>query len=144
MSMIVSPTAREAPPEITLRQVATEIDAVTGALSIAWVITNTGPERLEILSVRLPHGQFKSDVQRFEPALDLRPRQSAQFQTTVRCDEPAGLVTENAFVIFSVICSEEDWRIFVRIRVVMNPERKPETATELITTQKVGFSGIPS
>ena len=32
----------------------------------------------------------------------------------------------------------------VRIRVVVNPDGKPETATEWITSHKVGFSGVAS
>ena len=55
-----------------------------------------------------------------------------------------GLVTENAFVIFNVNWSDEPWRIFVRIRVTMNLDGRPETETEAITTQRVGFSGITS
>lgn len=94
--------------------------------------------------VRLPHGQFKSDDHRFEPPLDLAAGASSRFHVCVSCDEPAGLVTENAFVIFAARWSGEEWRIFVRIRVIVNAEGKPETATELVTTQKVGFSGVAS
>jgi hypothetical protein len=32
----------------------------------------------------------------------------------------------------------------VRLRVIINQEGKPETLSELITTQQVGFSGISS
>lgn len=76
------------------------------------------------------------------PTLHLASGETAQFQTSVRCDEPPGLVTENAFVIFTVDWLATAWRIFVRIRVVVNPEGAPETTTELITTQKVGFSSL--
>ena len=65
-----------------------------------------------------------------------------QFHNLVQCHEPAGLVTENAFVIFHCQWRGEAWRIFVRIRVTVTADGAPETATELITTQKVGFSGI--
>jgi hypothetical protein len=55
-----------------------------------------------------------------------------------------GLVTENAFVIFSVNWLGEPWRVFVRLRVMMTSDGRPETATELITAQKVGFSEVDS
>ena len=76
------------------------------------------------------------------PRCNLSSGETAQFQTSVRCDEPPGLVTENAFVIFTVDRLAVAWRIFVRIRVVVSLEGVPETTTELITTQKVGFSGV--
>jgi hypothetical protein len=43
-------------------------------------------------------------------------------------------------MIFHVTWLDELWRVFVRLRVMMTEDRRPETATELITTQKVGFS----
>jgi hypothetical protein len=90
--------------------------------------------------VRLPHGQFKSGEQPFEPAIELEQDEEREFQTLVRCDEAPGPVTENAFVIFYVMWLEEPWRIFVRIRVIVDPEGKPHATTELVTTQKAGFS----
>jgi len=131
-------------PEIELRQGATEPAASTGHWNIAWTVQNKGHGALEIQVVRLPHGQFKSEELRFEPALHFAPQASGRFQIRVRCHEPAGLVTENAFVIFSVIWLGEPWRVFVRMRVVVTPEGEPETATELITAQKIGFSGMAS
>ena len=58
------------------------------------------------------------------------------------CDEPAGAVIENGFLILLVEWLDKQWRIFVRLRVIINQEGEPETATELITTQQVGFSGV--
>jgi hypothetical protein len=92
----------------------------------------------------MPHGQFKSEEIRFEPPLDLAPGANEQFQTSVRCHEPSGLVTENAFVIFHVIWLAQRWRIFARVSVVVDADGTPAATTESITTQKVGFSGITS
>jgi hypothetical protein len=131
-------------PAIELRQGSVDQHGVMERWSIGWTITNTGAGSLAVVSVHLPHGQFKSGEHRFEPALDLAPGERGQFQLAVRCEEPPGLVTENAFVIFSVLWLGEAWRIFVRVRVVINDQGTPETATELITTQKVGFSGVIS
>jgi hypothetical protein len=129
-------------PAISLRQGATNRAEVQGQWLISWEVLNHAAEPITIVAVRLPHGQFKSDKQDFTPALNLAPGETERFQTSVRCDEPPGLVTENAFVIFSAVRLGVRWRIFVRIRVVVNPEGAPETTTELITTQKVGFSGL--
>ena len=76
------------------------------------------------------------------PPLDLAPGKGNKFHVSVRCHEPSGLVTENAFVIFQAIWRGEPWRIFARIRVAVRTDGRPETETESITTQKVGFSGI--
>jgi hypothetical protein len=131
-------------PQIVLTQVSAERHGATDRWSIDWLVKNEGANRLNILGVRLPHGQFKSDERRFEPAIALSSGERTQFETFVHCDEPAGLVTENAFVIFSVNWLGEPWRVFVRLRVMMTSDGGPETATELITAQKVGFSEIDS
>jgi hypothetical protein len=129
-------------PKVALRQVSVARDAATNRWNILWEVENLGSDALKIVSARLPHGQFKSDEQRFTPALELAGEESKQFQTVVHCDEHAGLVTENAFVIFHCQWRGEAWRIFVRLRVTVKSDGEPETATELISTQKVGFSGI--
>jgi hypothetical protein len=134
----------ESEPEIVLRQLAAKRDGARQSWSIGWDIANKGSHAIEISGVRLPHGQFRSDDHRFDPPLDIAPGESRQFDVGVSCDEPAGLVTENAFVIFTARWSGKAWRIFVRIRVIVNAAGKPETETQLITTQQVGFSGVAS
>ncbi len=131
-------------PTVALRQISVARDAATSCWNIRWEVENLGTDALEIVCARLPHGQFKSDEQYFKPKLELAGGASMQFQSFVQCEEPAGLVTENAFVIFHCRWRGDAWRIFVRIRVNVNADGAPETATELITTQKVGFSGITS
>jgi hypothetical protein len=133
-----------AEPQIVLTQVSAERHAVMECWSIDWLVENKSANILHILAVRLPHGQFKSDERRFDPALDLSAGERRQFQTFVHCDEPAGLVTENAFVIFSVNWLGEPCRVFVRLRVTVTADGRPQTATELITTQRVGFFGVDS
>ena len=117
-------------------------DAMTAGWNILWELQNLGAAALTIISARLPHGQFRSPEHCFAPALELAAGASKQFTIFVHCDEPAGLVTKNAFVILRCQWHGEAWRIFIRIRVTVTAEGAPETATELITTQKVGFSGI--
>jgi hypothetical protein len=130
--------------QIVLTQLSAERHRTKDCWSIDWLIENRSADILQILAVRLPHGQFQSAEQRFDPALELSAGERRQFQTFVHCDEPVGLVTENAFVIFSVTWLGEPWRVFVRLRVVMTSDGGPETATELITAQKVGFSKVGS
>jgi hypothetical protein len=129
---------RASGPEIELQQLSAERNGQRGCWRIGWRLKNLGARRLRIQSVRLPHGQFKSEEIRFEPAIDLKPDEEAPFQTLVRCDEPTGDVTENAFVILYVIWLNEPWRVFVRIRVVVSFDGKPQARTESVTTQKVG------
>lgn len=111
---------------------------------MVWLLENRGADPLMVESVRLPHGQFKADEQRFQPPLHLPPRAHVEFSASVRCHAPPGLVTENAFLIVHMIWLGESWRIFARMRVVMTEDGRPETATESVTTQKVGFSGVDS
>ena len=131
-----------AEPKIALRQVSLGFDAASKLWQLGWEIENCGGAVLRISSARLPHGQFKSAEQRFMPVIEVASRERKQFQCAVKCNEPAGLVTENAFVIFHCDWRAEAWRIFVRVRVAVNDRGEPEAATELITTQKIGFSGI--
>ena len=127
-------------PAIGLRQRGVRRENVTHRWRIGWTVENHGEEPLELASARLPHGQFKSDEQRFVPALTLAGGTAKEFETFVRCEEPPGLVTENAFVIFEAIWHSALWRIFVRVRVEVNGDGEPSTAVQSITTQRVGFS----
>lgn len=135
--------AQSAAPQITLTQVSVEPEEGKGNWQILWRIANLNSQPLELRAVRLPHGQFKSAERRFDPAIGLAAKQEAQFQVFVHCDEPAGLVTENAFLIFQVVRLGERWRIYARVRVTVNSVGTPVATTELITTQQVGFSGVP-
>jgi len=134
---------QSAAPQITLTQVSVEPEEGRGNWKILWRVKNLNSQPLDLHAVRLPHGQFKSAERRFEPAIVLAAKQDAQFQVFVHCDEPAGLVTENAFLIFQIIRLGEPWRIFARVPVTVNPSGTPVATTELITMQQVGFSGVP-
>jgi hypothetical protein len=126
-----------------LTQVSVEPEEGRGNWTILWRVANMNSQPLELRTVRLPHGQFNSAERCFEPAIVLAAKQDAQFQVFVHCDEPAGLVTENAFLIFQVVRIDERWRIFVRVRVTANSAGTPAATTEWITTQRVGFLGVP-
>ena len=127
-------------PIISVKQVFISASGTTDVWAAEWTIANKGARAIAILSARLPHGQFKSAEQRFDPPLEISEGGQVAFRALVHCDEPPGLVTENAFIIFQALWCKEPWRIFVRIRVVVKEGGEPQTAVELITTQKIGFS----
>jgi hypothetical protein len=78
----------------------------------------------------------------FDPPLQAAAGQAVTIEMPVLCGEPVGAVIENGFLILLVEWLDKQWRIFVRLRVTINQQGVPETATELITTQRVGFSGV--
>jgi hypothetical protein len=127
-------------PTIDIEQVSVSASGVINVWVVEWRIANNRAGTIVILSARLPHGQFKSHEQRFDPPLKLDQGGKIIFRALVHCNEPPGLVTENAFIIFEVLWFEEMWRLFVRIRVVVKANGEPQSAVELITTQKAGFS----
>ena len=111
-----------------------------GEWLVAWRVKNLGDETLQLLSGRLPHSLFRCDERELGALPALRPSESARLEFPVRCAEPPGTIVENAFLILSVLWREEPWRILARLRVSLDREGAPQTATELITTQRVGFS----
>jgi hypothetical protein len=138
--MVGAKPDQDHPPQIALAQISARRTEAAECWNVAWRVENLGAHALEIESARLPHGQFKSDEARFEPALVLPPGEKTEVAVSVRCNEPAGLVTENGFAIFHVIWLGAPWRIFARMRVSVTEDGRPETETESITTQKAGFS----
>jgi hypothetical protein len=107
-----------------------------------WLIQNLTEQPIKFLAARCPHGQFKSAERFFDPPLQAAAGKTATIEMPVFCDAPAGAVIENGFLILLVEWLDKQWRIFVRLRVTIGQQGVPETATELITTQRVGFSGV--
>ena len=127
-------------PKISVSQVLLHPGSQMGSWHIGWRVENLAEHALRLDAARFPHGQFKAAEQRFQPALVLGYRESAQFESIIACAEPAGAVVENAFAIFSAIWLDTLWRIFVRLRVVVDDRGEPTALAESITTQQVGFS----
>ena len=127
-------------PRILLRQISLARDGGKNLWRIGWRVENRAQHSLRIEAARFPHGQFKAGMQGFDPAISLGQGECAEFEATVACNAKRGEVVENAFVIFSTVSQDSPWRIFVRLRVVVDTEGKPTAVTELITTQQVGFS----
>ncbi len=127
-------------PKISLSQVSVHPGRVKGSWSIVWRVENLNQDSLRLNAAQFPHGQFKAAEQRFQPPIVLEPGATGQFEAMVLCPESPETVVENAFVIFSAVWLESPWRIFARLRVVVDAEGKPTTLTESITTQQVGFA----
>jgi hypothetical protein len=129
-------------PAISVHQMIAEPSGMPSEWKVSFLIGNEGSHALTFASARLPHGQFRAAEQKFIPPVRLDAGETFEFAAKVHCQEPAGLVTENAFVIFLVDWIRERWRIFVRLRVIVDASGTPRTNTESISTQKAGFSGI--
>lgn len=127
-------------PKITLQRISLSRGTQEGVWVIAWRVENLDPLPIRLDAARFPHSQFKADEQQFQPNLILGYKEAVQFESTVVCAEPAGSAIENAFIIFSVVWLERHWRIFVRLRILVDDQGKPVPLTEAITTQQVGFS----
>jgi len=75
-----------------------------------------------------------------EPALDVAANKSGRIEIEARCGEAPGAEIENAFLILRVAFDDNDWLILVRLRIRIDAQGRPASATELITVQRVGFS----
>ena len=131
-------------PRIAVEELRRNRKVEIGRWLFGWRIQNLTEQPIKFLAARCPHGQFRSEERFFDPPLQAAAGKTATIEMPVRCDEPAGAVIENGFLILLVEWLDKQWRIFVRLRVIINEEGKPETLSELITTQQVGFSGISS
>jgi hypothetical protein len=63
-------------------------------------------------------------------------------ELAVACQEPPNTIVENAFVILLVNWLGNGWRFFVRLLITVDQQGRPQTTTESITVQQVGFSGV--
>jgi hypothetical protein len=129
-------------PKISAEQVRRNMEVGSDRWLFGWRIQNLTEQPIRFLAAWCPHGQFRSEERFFEPPLQAAAGKSTTIEMSVRCNELAGAVIENGFLILLVEWLDKHWRIFVRLRVIVNQQGVPETATELITTQRVGFSGV--
>ena len=129
-------------PRVAVEELRRSREVENGRWLFEWCIQNLTEQPIKFLAARCPHGQFKSAERVFDPPLQAAAGKAAIIELSVSCNEPAGAVIENGFLILLVEWLNDRWRIFVRLRVTINQQGLPETATELITTQQVGFSGV--
>jgi hypothetical protein len=135
-------TASDDGPRVAVEELRRSIEGEHGRWLFEWRIQNLTEKPIKFLTARCPHGQFRSDERFFDPPRDAAAGRNATIEMPVVCDEPAGAVVENAFLILTTEWRADKWRIFVRLRVVVDQEGVPGTAAALITTQRFGFSGI--
>ena len=129
-------------PRIDLEQVERSRTANPGGWLFRWRVGNQTESGMRLLSVRVPHGKFKAEESKFLPPVEIGAKNSFVLEVAVTCDQPSETVIENAFLILLVDWRESHWRLFVRLRIRVNQQGQPDTATESITVQRVGFSGI--
>jgi hypothetical protein len=130
-------------PKIAVDGICRGRGARSGTWLFGWCIQNLSDQPIKLLAARLPHGRFRSDGEKkFNPALQAAAGDRVQIETAVFSEELPGAVVENAFLILSAEREKQDWRIFVRLRITVNNRGEPQSITELVTTQKVGFSAL--
>jgi hypothetical protein len=135
-------TVSDDEPRISVEEIRRSKEIESGRWLFGWRVQNLTKQPVKFLAARCPHGQFKSEERFFDPPLQAAAGQAVTIEMPVLCGEPVGAVIENGFLILLVEWLDKQWRIFVRLRVTINQQGVPETATELITTQRVGFSGV--
>ncbi|MGH9197112.1 MAG: hypothetical protein ACRD1T_15410 [Acidimicrobiia bacterium] len=127
-------------PQVLVEQVSRSPRPASRSWLVVWNIRNMGQELLQIIAGRLPHSQFRAEERNMRPGLVVLPGQTARFEFEVACDEVSGTVVENAFLILRVQWLSESWRILARLRVIFDEEGGPQTTTERVTAQRIGFS----
>lgn len=135
-------TVSDDEPKISVEEIRRSREVERGRWLFGWRVQNLTEQPAKFLAARCPHGQFKSEERFFDPPLQAADGQAATIEMSVLCNEPSGAVIENAFLILMTEWDESKWRIFVRLRVLVDQQGIPGTNAELITAQKVGFSGI--
>lgn len=129
-------------PKIAVVELGRDRKSGSGPWLFGWSVQNLTGQAIQFFAARCPHGQFKSEERSFVPPLKAEAGKKITIEMLVRCDEPARTVIENGFLILLVEWLNNRWRIFVRLRVTVTLQGVPTTAVQLITTQRVGFSGI--
>ena len=112
-------------PKISAEQVRRNREVGSDRWLFGWRIQNLTEQPIKFLAARCPHGQFRSEERFFEPPLQAAAGKTTTIEMSVRCDEPAGAVIENGFLILLVEWLDKQWRVFVRLRVTINQQGEP-------------------
>lgn len=108
---------------------------------VGWRITNSTSFEMRLLDARIPHGQFLGEPVQLDRVRVPRSG-STDLDAVVVCNGAQGDVVENAFLIVTVEWRQARWRILARMTVRFGPDGAPRTATERVTVQQAGFSGV--
>ena len=129
-------------PSIAVEQVEPSRSENSGRWLFKWRVRNVTETPMNLLSVRLPHGKFKAEERKFLPQVEIAAQDHFIVDLAVACEEPPNTIVDNAFLILLVNWQENQWRFFARLRIMVNEQGQPQTTTESITVQQVGFSGV--
>jgi len=127
-------------PKVSVEQISRQAGGASHLWVVGWRIQNLSEKRIELLSARLPHSQFRGEEIELASPPEIMVGESASLELLVECRESPGSVVENAFLILRVFWSGEPWLILARLRVLFDEQSVPRTITEAVTTQPVGFS----
>ena len=129
--------SKDEPPAVGVSIVSAQPNQHTSQYAVAWQITNSGLQAIELEESWLPHGKFRGARQAFEPHLILPAGATGLHQRMVDVIVMPGGVVENAFLILQARCQGELWRIFVRMRVEAPADRNARPIVEAITASPV-------
>jgi hypothetical protein len=129
-------------PSIEVVQVEQSRSLNPGRWLFRWRVENKTEKAMRLVSVRVPHGKFKAEESKFLAPVEIGAKNSFVLEVAVTCEQPPETVIENAFLILLVDWQESKWRFFVRLQITVNHQGEPDTKTESITAQRVGFSGV--
>ena len=129
-------------PSIEVEQVERSRSEKPGRWWFKWRVRNETEAPMSLLSMRVPHGKFKAEERKFLPPVNIVAQDNFILDLAVACEEPPDTIIENAFLILLVGWQESQWRFFVRLQIRVNQQGEPDSATESITAQRVGFSGV--
>ena len=125
------------PPRVSIRPVgAAKRDG--DRWRVNWAIANDEPLGIRVALINAPHSQFRSDQTRVDVLL--REGASTVVPLRVHVGGEPGSEIENAFVILTIDHATRQWRLMVRVRVIIGHTGAPLLRVETITSQRVGFS----
>ena len=129
-------------PRVLVEQASRRAGSASDQWLVTWQVQNLGQQPLQLLAARLPHSRFRSAERELVPRPQVLPGEHARLEFSVACSGLPGTVVENAFLILRVLWMEKPWRVFARLRVVFDEQSGPQTTTEVVTMQQVGFSEL--
>jgi hypothetical protein len=100
-------------------------------------VANSGSEAVELTSLWLPHGRFRSEEAQLEPPPQLPAGASLELPSVVRFVEEPGSIVENGFLILT----SPDWQVFARLRITAGRGGEPRADVESVTCQRAGTLG---
>ena len=105
-----------------------------------WRAQNQGHQPVRLQEAWLPHGRWRSARQDVSALGVLAAGETLELATATWTDGAAGEEIENAFVILRVESGGAPWRVFARLRIVVDAAGRPRARTESITVSRHGDS----